>query len=228
MHDGETEEVVEVQELAPAPQERTFTQEEVNSLVGRTRQEAAERTRRQMEAQIQKQAEAEKQAHPENAQEINAEALYQQMQERLHQELAQKQFEEKMTQVANDYYSKLDAGKDKYEDFEKVMGDFEEHNFPELVFLVSGLDNAADVMYELSKNPQKLATIDYLARRSEKKARAELNSLSQSITANQQAKAEATAQTTNSPLDRLQPSRISGSSDGMSIRDLRSQPWLKM
>lgn len=228
-----SEEVVSesVEEVSPEPeQEKMLPQSEVNKLVGRTRMEAAERARRQAEAEYQKQLEelqAQKQTHPEQSKEIDEERLYQQIQERMNQELQQKQFEAEMARVADAYTGKMAQGIEKYEDFEKVMSDFEPQAFPQLVYLVADLDNATNIMYELSKNPSKLATIDYLAKTSPKKAQSELANIGSSIAANQQAKEEAGQQSTTAPLDRLQPSRISGNDGQLSIRDLRSQPWLK-
>ena len=198
MSDGANEgvEVMEEQ-VQEAPPEKMLTQSEVNALVGRTRMEATERAKRQAEAEYQKKLEemqAMEQRHPEDKQEIDQERLYQEIQERLNQEFAQKQFQAEMSRIADSYTGKMSEGAQKYEDFEKVMSDFDASDFPQLVYLVADLDNAADIMYELSKNPSKLATIDYLARQAPKKAQAELSNIGKSIAANQQAKEEAASQ----------------------------------
>jgi len=217
-------------EAQAQPQEKMLTQSEVNALVGRTRMEAAERARKQAEAEFQQrmqEMESQKQQTPEQAPEIDAERIYQEVQERMNREMQERQFNEEMSRIANAYTTKMAEGGKKYEDFDKVMEGFNPADFPQLVVLVADLDNASDIMYELSKNPSKLATMHTLANVSPMKAQAELKAIGQSITANEQAKAEAEAQATNSPLDRLQPSRISGDSGTSSIRDLRSQSWLK-
>jgi len=92
---------------------------------------------------------------------------------------------------------------------------------------LSGIENAGDVLYDLAKNPSKLAQIDYMAQRSPKMAQSQLQSLSKSIADNKQAQVDAKGQNIAEPLDRLQPSRVAGSNGKMSVRDLRSQPWLR-
>lgn len=132
-----------------------------------------------------------------------------------------------MTQVANNYLQKVEQGKAAYEDFDEVTKDFDPTAFPQLTFLLSGIENAGDVLYDLAKNPLKLAGLDRLAEKNPRQAHNELLKLSKSITDNRQAQAEAQNQNVAEPLDRLSPSRVSGSNGKMGIRDLRNQPWLK-
>jgi hypothetical protein len=232
-------EVVE-QAVAPVeqveqPPEKMLTQTQVNMIVQREKQQAAERARRQteqefqqrMEQQQQQQAEAEQQQQQGQSKQADADALYQQVQERFNQEMMQKQAEAEIAQVAQTYLQKMNAGKESYEDFEQITADFDPTAFPQLVYLIAGIDNASDVVYELSKNPSKLVTLDNLALKSPKHAQAELNRLSQSIRDNRVAQAEAGDQQVNAPLDRLQPSRVSSGSGKMSINDLRNQDWLR-
>jgi hypothetical protein len=99
--------------------------------------------------------------------------------------------------------------------------------FPQLTYLVSGMENAADVIYDLSKNPLKLAGLDRLAEKNPRQAQTELLKLSRSITENRQAQSDENSQNVAAPLDRLQPSRVSGSNGKMGISDLRNQDWLR-
>jgi hypothetical protein len=87
------------------------------------------------------------------------------------------------------------------------------------------MQNGGDVMYDLAKNPSKLATIHTLAQTDPELARAELLKLGASIATNQQA--QAAEQPVSAPLDTIQPSNLSGSNGKLSIRDLRKQPWLR-
>jgi hypothetical protein len=119
-------------------------------------------------------------------------------------------------------------GKSTYEDFSEVTKDFDPVEFPQLIYLVSGIDNAADIIYDLSKrNPEKLAELQNLAERSPKLAQARLLKISRSISENRQALADEQSRNVSEPLDRLQSSRISGSNGKMGIGDLRKQPWLR-
>lgn len=215
----------------PVQTEKTFTQEDVNRLIGREKEQAALRARREMEEAYAKQLEAtsvaQKQRNEEVPRQVDADAIYQQVQERFNQEMERKQLEAEMSNVAQSYLSKMAQGRERYEDFESITQNFDPQSFPQLVYLVAGLDNAADVVYELAKNPSKLVTVNSLAKEAPKLAHSELVKLSTSIKTNQQAQAEANSQQANAPLDRLQPSRVSGSNGKMTISDLRNQPWLR-
>ena len=220
----------EEQVSAQAVEEKMLPQSEVNALVGRVRAESAERGRKQAEAEYQNklaQAETQKRDYPGQTPEIDADMMYQQVQERFNKEMQQRSLEDEMKRVADSYSAKMGHGADKYEDFGDVMKDFDPSAFPQLVYLVANMDNAHDIMYELSKNGSKLASVDYLSRVSPNQAKKELAKIGQSIEANRTAMQEAEGQNANAPLDRLQSSRISSDNGKMSIRDYRNQPWLK-
>ncbi len=221
------------------PEERTFSQADVNALVGREKQAAAARARQEVEREYQQRAEqanAQKQMHSQQQEQqamshgpsqAEADAIYQQVQERFNREMQERQFQQEMTNVANAYHSKMDYSRKGYSDFDEVTKDFDPTAFPQLVYLVSGLENAGDIIYDLSKNPSKLATLDALAQRSPRMAQAELGRLSSSISQNSQARQEAEQNPTQAPLNPLQPSRVSGSNGKMTVSDLRNQPWLR-
>lgn len=210
---------------------KSFSQEEVNRIAAQRAARAAESVRREYE-QRQKQElealEAKRAEHvAQTSREVDADVLYQQVQERFNREMQERQLKDQMTQVANNYLSKVAQAKNNYDDFEEVTKDFDPTAFPQLTFLLSGIENAGDILYDLSKNPMKLAGIDRLAERNPKLAQAELLKLSRSINENRQALAEAQMQNVLEPLDRLNPSRVSTNNGKMSIRDLRNQPWLR-
>lgn len=213
--------------------EKMLSQTEVNGLIGRAKAEAAEKARRQADAEYQRkleEAQMKKQqaeARGDDTKDIDVDALYQQVHEKFNEEMQRRQLEEHMQQVANNYQQKMSAGKGNYEDFDEVVKDFDPGSFPQIVYLVSGLDNAADIVYELSKNPKNLVAIDSLAQRSPKLAQVELQRLSQSISANKAVAAEEAQGNTNAPLDRLQPTNRTGTNGQMSVSDLKRQPWLK-
>ena len=143
----------------------------------------------------------------------------------------QQQYEEdqrlkEVTQIAETYMSKLGKGKELFEDFDTVMSDFDPSAFPEVVSLVAGMENVPQVMYELSRNPQKLMTISGLAKKSKSMAQAQLKRLSDSISSNEQAQtAEGTAQP---PLNHSRSSVKAGADNGVkSVSDLRKMDFLK-
>ncbi len=227
--------VFEQQENEPmqrAPEsEKTLTQSEVNAIVQREKARAQEKGKREAEEiyrqQLAQASGAHSQAQQSGTLDSNADAIYQQVQQRFTQEMQQRQQEAELNNIANSYLQKIDAGKGNYEDFEQVTADFDPAEFPQIVYLVAGIDNAADVIYELSKNPSKLATMQMLAERAPKKAQSELMKMAVSIKDNRQAQQDDQGQQVAAPLDRLQPSRLSTGNGKMGIADLRAQPWLR-
>ena len=215
-------------------QQKMLTQEQVNAIVAREKSKAAESARRESEERYQRELEAinatrnqQTQRNAEVPRDVDANAIYQQVQERFNREMKAQRDREYVSQVAQNYVSKVAQGKANYQDFEEVTKDFDPTQFPQLTFLLSGIDNAGDVLYELAKNPTKIAQVDLLAQRSPKMAQNELIKLATSINANKQAQAEAQNQNVPDTLDRLQPSRVAGSNGKMSFRELKQLPWLK-
>jgi hypothetical protein len=237
----ENQEVTQVEDVQEQAPEKMLTQSQVNAIVQREKQQAASRATQQAELQyqqrmeqLQSQQQATQQQQTQDIQpvmqqskDVSADSMYQQVQERFNKEMQQKQVESEIAQVAQNYLQKMSSGKESYDDFEQVTADFDPSAFPQLVYLVAGMDNAAEVIYDLAKNSSKLITLDALALKSPRQASAELHRLSKSISDNKQAQSEAGVQQVNAPLDRMQPSRVSSGSGPMSINDLRAQPWLR-
>lgn len=236
----EKEDLQEVKAESPQVEEKMLSQTQVNQIVQREKANATAKAKREAEQEYLRQLEMLKEGQkPETeevvprrttaqpATDIDRDALYQEMQERFNQQMQQKQLEAEIQQVANTYLSKMADGKNNYQDFDSVTAEFDPSAFPQLVYLISGIDNAADVVYDLAKNPTKLVTLDALAQRAPKQAQAELNKLALSIKDNQQAQQEAAHQTVEAPLDRMQPGNIRSGNGKLSIRDLRTQPWLR-
>lgn len=103
---------------------------------------------------------------------------------------AQEDMEKEAKKIADLYHSKMTNGKESFEDFDDVMADFNPAAFPNLVFLASQVDNLPAVMYELNKNPAKLAAVTLMSERDPRAAQNMLAKISNSIKANDQAKAE--------------------------------------
>jgi len=220
--------------ISPENQVKMIPQTEMNAIVKREKEVAAQIARQEAEREylkkleaLQQQAQKQSQQNSNVSREVDTDALYQQIQEKFNAEMQQRQLQQEMTNVANSYITKIQNGKQQYEDFDEITKDFEPQAFPQLVYLVSGIDNAADVIYELSKNPSKLVMLDALAQRSPKQAQSELSKLSRSIADNRQAQSDAGNQTVAAPLDHLRPSRVSGNNGKPTINDLRSLDYLR-
>lgn len=212
-------------------QEKMLPQSHVDKIVKKAKYDVAQATKRELEEKYQRDLEslqAQQSQRNENVpRELDANAIYQQVQERFNEEMQQRKIKDEMDRVANSYLSKMEQGKNTYEDFEEITKEFDPTAFPQLTYLVAGIDNAADIIYELAKNPLKLAGLDRLAEKNPRQAHSELLKVSRSIAENRQAQAEENSNQVAEPLDRLSSSRISGSNGKLSIRDLRNQSWLR-
>ena len=212
--------------------EKMLSTAEVKKIAAREKAEGIARGRREAEEQYKRQLEEigqnQNQRNAEVPREADVNAMYQQVQERFNKEMQERALQNEMSQIANNYLARVEAGRKNYNDFDEITKGFDPSAFPQLVYLVAGLENAGDIIYDLSKNPSKLVTLNALAEKTPEFARVELQKLSQSINSNREASQEASGQNVNQPLDQLQPSRVSAGNNGkMSIRDLRNQPWLK-
>ncbi|GKS62457.1 hypothetical protein YTPLAS21_19150 [Candidatus Nitrosocosmicus sp.] len=216
--------------------EKMLTQSHVNNIVKSKTAEAIARTRQEAEAEFQRRLEeerakmvSEQSRNNQNvSRETNVDQLYQEVQERFNKDMEKKQLEQEMQQVAQNYLNKMQKGAELYDDFNDITKQFDPGAFPELVYLVSGMDNAADVIYELANNPMKLTALDSLARRAPQLAQREMQKLAASIQSNRQGSQMANQTITQPPLDRLTPSRANKNSDGnSSIQDFRGMDWLR-
>ena len=215
---------------SPVEQEKMLSQSQVNKIVQKAKEAAAQKARREAEeeynSQVQNLAQAQQSATP--SQQFDIDKAYAELQERFNKEQQQKQFEREMQVVADKYLGTVEQAKNQFQDFDEIMADFDAQEFPEIVVLLSNIENAPDVLYELGKNSSKLANIDYWAKRSPRTAEKELRKLSQSIKANNEALAEANNNKVSAPLDRLQTSNVSSSNGKRTISDLRNADWLRV
>lgn len=139
--------------------------------------------------------------------------------EKQREEQNQAQLQQEAEKLASDYYSKMQSGKGQFDDFDDVMSDFNPAAFPQLVYLANNTDNTAAVMYELQKNPNKLATMVLMAERDPRAAQSMIAKLSASIKSNEQAKSQ--EKDVNAPLSRMQSSPTGQDSGTLDIRDLK-------
>lgn len=128
---------------------------------------------------------------------IDKEAIKNEVLEQLRQEYtnasekrAQEELDKEAQRVAQNYHARMDTGKESFEDFDDVMADFNPAAFPNLVYLAQEVDNTPAVMYELMKNPSKLAAVTIMSERDPRAAQNMIAKISASIKANEQAKAE--------------------------------------
>lgn len=215
-------------EVSSAQQEKMISQSQANALIGKARQEGAARAveefRRSQPESVQQQhsyRETSTQVDESKYRQIAAEEA-QRLRDVWYAEAQQKHDEQTAQQIVKGFYDKIEAGKQKYDDFDTVTGDLELKRFPNIVQMLSqNVDNSHDVLYELSKNRSKLAQIEMTARDFPKEALHELNRLAESIRKNDESTGRREA---NTPLNQQRSSNIgTDSGKALSMRDLKSK-----
>lgn len=216
----------------------------VNQLIQKAKRDGEKKMQQQLEeaqAQLQQMQNGQGNQQPQQAapqsmggmQQLSPEQIQQQIADAVKQTLMQEQkarqqeqLQKEVQEVADRYYSKMNSGKDLYEDFDAVTADFDPAAFPSLVYLANEFDNTPAIIYELQKNPSKLASLAVLVEKSPQMARTQLNRLSQSIQENLKAKNE--EQDTQEPLNRMKPSTVGADTGKMGIRDLKKADFLRV
>jgi ABC-type hemin transport system substrate-binding protein len=114
----------------------------------------------------------------------------------------------------------MNSEKDSDPEFAKLYDAMNIEAHPDLIIWMSGMDNKASVVKEMASNPTKFTNILMLARSgSTGLAKMELEKISASIKANQEA--QKNAKSIDSPLSQLKPSNISSDNGDMSVSDYR-------
>ena len=217
---------------APVKEERTFRQEEVNRIVGKAKSEAVESYRRKQVEQpeyVQQKYGDSPQPNPNYANPANSEDHIRKLAaeeaqrhiEGIRKDALQQSQNEAAQRTVNNFYNKISVGKEKYEDFEKVTGDIEYANFPNVVQLLADhLDNSDDVLYELGKNRMNMNNLEMLANRSPRDAIVEAKRLAQSIKDRDVGKQK---RLPNEPLSQMRPSNQGVGSGPMTVTDFRAK-----
>lgn len=190
-------------------EEKLVPQEEVNRLIGKVHAKALEKGYKKAMEEMKQQQFAQVPPQDNMAQQMpigqppiqqqqpiyNAQDIQQQVQQAILAERQEQQRQEAINlanQMQQRVGQKLAEVQPKYTDFNDVMQNLNMQNphHEQVVHAVSGLDNAGDVLYELLKNPSKLANVSTmidLYRHNPNVALNELNKISQSIKTNETA-----------------------------------------
>lgn len=237
-----------LKDVEPAPPEKMLPASQVNELIKKAKRKGEQKMQEQLDAakqqieqlqaqQAQQQPAGQMQEAPQQAQQGQAQGIDPQLiQQQVMQMLQQKQqederkahdeaLEKEVNQVAQQYFGKMAQGKDMFDDFEAITADFNPAEFPQLVFLANQMDNTPAIIYELRKNPGKLADLAVLIEKSPNMARSELTKLSESIKRNDEAKR--TLQEAQDPLNRLKPSPTGTDNGTKNVRDFKAASYLK-
>ncbi len=231
------------QEAESTPPEKMLPASQVNELIKKAKRKGEQKMQEQLDAakqqieQLQSQqgqqpaAQQQQQPMQQQQQGMSPEQMQQVMQmvqQKQQEEQArahQEQIEKEVNDVAQQYYGKLAQGKQMFEDFDAVTADFDPAAFPQLVYLATQADNTAAIIYELQKNPAKLAQLSVMVDKSPAQARKMIASLSESIKTNDDAKRN--LQEAQDPLSRLKPSPVGTDNGTKTVRDFKAANYLK-
>lgn len=207
------------------PNERLFKQSELNEIVGRAKHEAVESFKRQGVQSVPQNHDVpsavSKGLSEADVRRLSGEEL-QKRREEWHTEMAQQHYASEAKRVVDTYRNKINAGKEKYQDFDTVVNEDKlgKHYWNLIPLVADHVDNAADVIYELSRNKLKMHQLHSMYENNNAEdAIHEVLRLSESLKANEQAAAGKQA---NAPLSQQRPSNTGTDSGAtLSLRDLK-------
>ncbi len=209
---GVAQEANPVQETAPERRERMFSRDELAKIANAEANRAYEKAKKEFQVQQQNQ--------PQNDNQFSEDKI----RDLINQEANKRAAEFEAQRIAEDFKGKLVAAKDRYPDFVETVGPLDIARNPDLVMLVNGLENTADILYDLGKNPSKYGVVSALMDRNKTLAASELKRLSDSIKINQQA---SQAPKPNQPLSQLSPSNVNSDMGSMTLSDFKKANWLR-
>jgi hypothetical protein len=206
--------------------EKTLTQSEVNRIVGGVKDSYFQRGREAALRELGSSAPQAPEHHASTQQQVvhQPPALTRNDIETIVAQKSQEMAERgRVTELANSFVNKLQVGSGKYSDFESVVAPLNLPQIPAIWQAAASFDNPADLVYELGKNPSKLAslmTVSY----SPELVRRELSKLSESIKETEKAKE---APKDAKPVGRISPS-IRGVGSDRDPHELSPSEWRKI
>jgi hypothetical protein len=219
-------------------QEPKYNDIQMNDVVKRERERAYKQARRELEAEMARQAQPQPQAPqgiggmPQNFDQGQfMEQISDVMMQRIQKQVEEQEKREREAHAQKEYelfLSKMKDGKERYSDFDETVKDFDVNSWPDVAAMAHEFENTSDIIYDLSKNPRKLADLDsYLRRGDRRLAKQQMKLLSDSIADNVKAKEEQV--TAREPLNRLKSSPGAGAHSGqMGLKDFKSASWLRV
>ncbi len=213
-------------ETVKSEDERVVPQSKVNEIVGAAKKDAYQKAyeRALQDVHAQGISDATPTTSSQNDNTDSSAVDEGRIRELIQQEADKKVIEKTWTDMVNGVVQKFDGGKEKYNDFDDTVRILNFEKNAHLIGYLHELDNAADVAYELAKNPAKFTTLNDLARDNPEWAAREFNNLAKSIKDNQ---ATLQQQSAPEPLDQLKPSNTGTDNGSHTVSDLRRDPKLR-
>lgn len=199
------------------PEERLLRQSEVNDIVREAKRHAAEKARQEALKELAPQPVQSlggmQQMTPEEIRKLIAEESARSLQNQAQAMQLQR--------LATDFSSKIAASKDKYPELEAELNGMDLGRIAAIIDFANQMDNTADVMNDLIENRHKIANVMQLVSLNDLSgARKEIQKLSNSIKANEEAK---NLPKPPDPLSQVKPSPIGSDGGGLqSVKDFRS------
>jgi hypothetical protein len=209
------------------PTEKMVPQSEVDRVAGSVRKEGYEKGRREALAELNAQKSV---GEPipsgmtpeqiEQVRKIALEATLKQQEEAGHLAVAQK--------IIGEVTTKLNAGYQKFTDFEPVVKTLELQRNPLLFKALNAVDNADEVAYEIAKSSRKRLLMKQASRSPDdyNDLVEEIRNISESIKTNNVALSN--AKPVKQPLGQVKPSSTGVGSDGpTTVAEFKKMSWLK-
>lgn len=209
--------MTEMQQAVPAAQpqqvqapvenvDKLLPQSTVNDLVVDAKQKSFQKGYSQALAELQAQQQPQPAAQQSNAPADDLRKLvadeFTKQQQVAQQQMLKQQQEAEGKRILDELNAKVTAAAPKYSDYDEVTKQVDFRQIPEVLHYANLVDNAGDVLYDLAKNPGKIATLRGLP---PALAKQEMLRMSASIKQNQDAQQQAAPR---DPLNQIKPSNI--------------------
>lgn len=223
----------EVRDETEAPkEERTFDNKTVQLIVKRERNKAYEKGMRDKAMQMQQEMQPEQAAEQApQGQQQSLGGMPQMSQEQMRQLMAQEMphhLEQYVNKVKNDqavesFVQKMRAAEERFPGLEAKLEKYDYshgNGMADIILAANNLENTADIIKEITDNPNKMANLLILAKQQPYAMQEAMQKLSGSIKQNQVA--QEAEQVSKDPMSRLKPSANAGADNGaMSVADFR-------
>jgi hypothetical protein len=226
-------EVVEATDAGVQPENAgLYSKEHVTDLIKKEKEAAYRKAQREFQAQLD-QAKTGQTQSMGGMQQIDPDeianraiAKLQEQYESATQEQRKAEYTAFVNEQAKSYLEKMDRSGGMADDFKEMTARFKPDKFKDVFFLANSYENTPAIIYELGKNPEKLAQINLMMKDDPDMAKIMMDNLSQSIKFNEDAKQN--NKSAEPPLSRPKPSLAAGSDSGaMSLADLKMSPFLR-
>lgn len=215
--------------------DETLSRAHATELIKREKEAAYRKAQREYQAQLeqfktgQAQSMGGMQQPPDELVNQAVERKFQALQEQYeaeNQEQRKAEYSTFVNEQAKSYLEKMDRSGGLADDFREMTSRFKPDRFKEIFFLANSYENTPALIYELGKNPEKLAQINLMMQSDPDMAKVMMDNLNKSIEFNDQAKQN--NKSAEPPLDRPRPSLAAGADNGMmSLADLKKSTFLR-